>query len=47
MMVIDLNNSCGSSLQMLPLPQLFAPPFPGDARFKQTWRDRLSRCDRA
>ncbi|WP_261201475.1 hypothetical protein [Laspinema olomoucense] len=40
MMVIDLNNSCGLSLQMLPLPQLFAFPSPPNAEFQQTLRDR-------
>ncbi|WP_368008344.1 hypothetical protein [Laspinema palackyanum] len=39
-MVIDLNNSCGLSLQMLPLPQLFAPPSPPNAEFKHNKRDR-------
>ncbi|WP_261237220.1 hypothetical protein [Laspinema olomoucense] len=40
MMVRDLNNSCGLSIQMLPLPQLFAPPSPPNAKFQQTLRDR-------
>ncbi len=47
MMVLYLNNSCGLSLQLIPLPQLFRPHYPPDAEFQQTWRDRLYRCDRA
>ncbi|HEY9837450.1 MAG TPA: hypothetical protein V6D27_11190 [Vampirovibrionales bacterium] len=42
MMVIDLKNSCGLSLQMLPLPQL--SPVPKDsARSPLTVRSRLIR----